>query len=318
MNPRYVVPTDPSVVHTWAERYTETHGIPPFAGGEAQAPAAPAAAPAAPAAPAGAPAAPTQAPAAPAAPEGAPQAPAAEPMPDYAKQLLERMDSLAPPAQVDPLAVELGLAPMPSQPLPGQPGFDPYAQQGQAAGQPQPGGFQQPGQAALPGQAQPAGVPGQPVDEQTQYVNQLIDDRAAAIAERMLHERVTPYFQQNEMNRRRTEGQGLVEDYPVLRDPGASSALVEQAKAWGQEVLGNPAVAAEPGFLELTYLAQKGLEAHQKEVAAAAAAGGAGGGEVPVEGAGAAAPGTAVTPATQAAQDIKAAKAGGGLSSAWI
>lgn len=330
MRTQFVVPTNAQAIDAWASDFKERYGVPPIAGGETPTatptpPAPPAAAPqpapatAATPPPAAAPAAvPPGQPAAPAAPaDPAAAAPAAEPMPGFAKTLLERMDELAPPAQVDPLAVELGFAPPPPQPLPGQPGFDP-SQAGAAAGQSQPGVPRPPQPAALPGQG-PAPMPGtpgmgaQPGQSPDEFVEQLIDGRAGQVAERLFQERVAPLFQQQAAVTRRTEGAALLEDYPELQEPGKQAALLAQAQAWGQEVLGTRDVAREPGFLEVVHLAMKGLEGAKGQQPAAP-----GGGEVPIEGGGAASPTPVATQPEQIAQAIVDAKSGGGLDPLWL
>lgn len=333
MTTRSVVPSEPGAIRAWAADFKVKHGFAPIAGGEtpggavatppAPTPAAPAATPA-PAAPEQTPA-PGQ-PAAPAgdgsqtqqpgAPEGQ-QAPQADATPEWAQKLLDGMDQLAPPAQVDPLAVELGIVPEPPPPLPGQPGYDP-SQAGPAAGQGPQGVPQQQSPAALPGQQVP-GVPGQPqqpgVDPQTALVEQYIDQRAEEVATRMLQERVAPFFQQQEVTRRRTESQALLDDYPELKDPAKGQALVAQARAWAQETLGDARFAGEPGYLEVVHLAMKGLEAQGQAPGQAPAPGS---GEVPIEGGSGAQPPAATTESTELAQRIVDAKPGGGLSNLWV
>ncbi len=311
-----------------------------FAGGEHPGGAATATppAPAAPEAPAAQPAQQPAGgqPAAPADPGAAQQpaegqAPAAE-MPQYAQDLFSRMDQLLPPAQVDPLAVELGLVPAPAQPLPGQQGYDPSQQFGQPAGPGQPGALPQQPQA-LPGQPQTPD-PGQgAVDPQTEIVERYIEQRANEAAEKLIGEKVTPLFQQQEAARRRAESQSLLDDYGELKDPAKSQALVAQARAWAGETLGDPRFAAEPGYLETVHLAMKGLELGQlvqegkitlpegvsAPLAAAAAPGvQPGSGEVPIEGPGGAQPGSPTPESTQRAQAIVDAGPAGGLNSLWV
>lgn len=338
MRTRSVVPNEPGAIRAWAADFKAKHGFAPIAGGEtpgaavatppAPAPASPAPTPApAPAAPAQTPApVPTPAPGQPATPApgaapqpGAPegqQAPQADATPEWAQKLLDGMDQLAPPAQVDPLAVELGLVPPPPQPLPGQPGYDP-SQAGPAAGRVPQGAPQQQPPAALPGQQVPP-VPGQPqpgVDPETALVEQYIDQRAEEVATRMLQERVAPLFQQQEVTRRRTESQALLDDYPELKDPAKGQALVAQARAWAQETLGDPRFAGEPGYLEVVHLAMKGLEAQGQAPGQTPAPGS---GEVPIEGGSGAQPPAATTESTELAQRIVDAKPGGGLSNLWV
>lgn len=300
MTTKFAVPTDPAKIHTWSENFKVLYGMPPIAGGETPTETPPTPAPPTQPAPD-----PTPAPDEGTPPPEVAAQPAADSTPEWAQKLLDGMDQLAPPAQVDPLAVELGLAPEPPQPLPGQPGFDP-SQAGPPAGQPEPGTLP-PGQAAVPdSQSQPA-------DPQTELVSQYIDKRAEQVAERMLQERVAPYFQHQEQNRRRDEGQAFVDDYPELKDPDKWNALRTQARAWGQQTIGNPAVADEPGFLEVVHLAMKGLEAAQN----GQQPGAAGSGEVPIEGGGGAQPGPTQTNSDELAQRIVDAKPGGNLDPIW-
>lgn len=327
MKSKAVVPRDPSVVQGWAERLGAEHGFPIFAGGETVVtdPAAPAPAvapqatpaPAVPAVPAVVPdpAAQQPPPSAPGAPPAA--APPAEPTPDWAQKLIDGIDQLAPPAPVDPLAVELGFVPAPPQPFPGQPGYDP-SQQGPAAGQVPQGALQQQVPAALPGQPQqPAGVPGQPQpDDPTAAVNALIDERARQQAQELIQQSVVPFFQGQELNRRRSEAQALLNDYPELKDPAKGNALFNQARTWAQETLGDPRFAQEPGYLETVHLAMKGLGAAPAG-AVPPAPGTPGSGEVPIEGAGGAQPIAPTSESTQLAQAIVDARPGGGLNDLW-
>lgn len=310
MKTRFVVPTDPAAVQGWAADFVQRYGLPPIAGGETstvtpETPAAPAAAPEA--TPAATPAAGEPA-ATPAAGEGA--SPAAEAPPAWAQSLIDGMETLMPPAPVDPLAVELGLVPAPAQPLPGQPGHDP-SQTGSAAGQPQTGALPTPDPASPASGAAPQQVPGE------EAVNQLIDSRAREVAATLLKEQVVPYFRQQEGTRRRTETQSLLDDYPELKDPAKGNALVAQAKAWAQETLGDASKASEPGFLEITHLAMRQMAANEAAKAGAGAPG-ASGGEVPLEGAGASGAQPAAQTQEQRAQAIVDAKPGGGLSSIWV
>lgn len=322
MTNRRVVPNEASAVQTFASDFMERYGLPPFAGGENPGGGAPAATPPAPAAPAAEPAAPAAAAPAAVAPGGEPAAPgaaapaAAQDPPDWGQRLLDGMERLAPPAQVDPLAVELGLVPPPAQSPAAPQGYDP-AQMGPAAGLPQ-GALQQP-QAVQPGQVpvvpgqQPQ--PGSPQAEM-EAVNRLIEDKAQQVSERMIQERVMPRFQENRVADKRREMQALIDDYPELRDQAKQEALIARARTWATETLGNPAAAGEPGYLETTHLAMKGLEA--AEAAKAAAAGNPVPGEVPIEGGGPGGAGAVPQTSEQRAQAIVEAKPGGGLSDVWI
>jgi len=157
------------------------------------------------------------------------------------------------------------------------------------------------------------------VDPQTAAVDQYIDQRAKEVASRMLQENVAPYFQQQQQANRRRETQGLLDDYPELKDPAKGQALVAQARAWAQETLGDPSYAGDPGYLETVHLAMKGLEATraQQPGQPGQQPGAAGGGEVPIEGGSGAQP-AAAPQSTELAQRIVDAKPGGGLSSLWV
>lgn len=304
----FAVPADPAAAREWANDFEARHGMSPIAGGETPTPVETPPAPA-----------PAPEPAPTPAPDPAPQpgqepAATAEPAPAWAGELLERMDSLAPPAPADPLLYDLGLAPEPA-PLPGQPGPSPYQQQpGPAEGQPQAPQFQQP-PAALPGQQQTAQP--QPGDPQTELVQRFIDERATQVAEQMIADRVTPLLQQQEVNRRRGEAQSLVDDYPELKDPARAQAVIARTRAWAQETLGDARFASEPGYIETVLLAMKGEEVLGKNVQPQAAAQ-PGNGEVPIEGPGGGNPAPAVPQSTQLAQEIVDAKPGGGLNSLWV
>lgn len=327
MSKRFVVPKDPAVIHGWARDFAAQYGLPPIAGGETPG-AAPAATPPAPQPQAAAPPAQTPPPSQPAAPaqpggeqpqQGAEGAQVPDAAPDWAKPLLERIDAFAPqaPAVVDPLAVELGLAPAPPQPLPGQPGFDP-SQAGQAAGQPQPGmlppqlGGPPAVQPQLPGQPQ---APGQPQGDPTEeLVNRLIDERARGVVDSVMQQSVVPYLQAQEIAQERREIVELREDWPELKDPNRASEVVAQARAWAAETLGNPAYAAKPGYLETVFLAMKQLESAKGGQPAAPANGS---GETPIEGGGGVNPAPAQTDSAQLAEQIVSAGGGGGLDPMW-
>jgi hypothetical protein len=191
----------------------------------------------------------------------------------------------------------------------------------------------------LPGQPQ-AGLPGQPhdptgqgaVDPQTEIVERYIDQRANEVAERLIGERVTPLFQQQEAARRRAESQSLLDDYGELKDPAKSQALVAQARAWAGETLGDPRFAGEPGYLETVHLAMKGLEFGKlvqegkitlpegvaAPLAAAAGTPSGSGSEVPIEGGGGAQPASPTPESTQRAQAIVDAGPAGGLNDMWV
>ena len=132
----------------------------------------------------------------------------------------------------------------------------------------------------------------------------------------MLHERVTPFFQQQEATRRRTESAALLDDYPELKEPAKGQALVAQARAWARETLGNEAFASEPGFLEVVHLAMKGLGTAQQPGVTPPQPGG--NGEVPIEGGGGGQPQSPTPQSTELAQAIVDAKPGGGLNSLWV
>lgn len=309
---RLPVPSNPSALSAWANDFEARFGIPPIAGGETTtvAPPSPAAAPATPTAqPAGTPAAPA-APAEPAAPATPPAAaapagePAAPDRPPWADDLFSRMDQLAPPQQVDPLAVDLGLVDAPLPPF----GQDP-SQAAPMAPQAQPGfppsGQAQPGPAdGLPGQP----LPGQPGENE--LIQRYIDERAATAAQRIIEERVNPILQGQAADRRRSEGAALTKDYPELKDPARANAVVQGARQWSQAIFGTPDAAGEPGFVEMYLLASKAMES--AEGAAPAVPGQP---EVPIETPGAASPGAPTTPENELVQRIKSAGPGGNLPS---
>lgn len=339
-SPINTVPTNPAALSTWATDFEARHGVPPMAGGETfgagvaavATPPAPAPAPAPAAAPAAAQPAPAATPApTPGAPDPAAAQPGAAPVapggegaaaaptpPDWAQTLIERMDEIAPPV-IDPLAAELFGQPTPAapqQPAPG--GFSPeQLAAAQAAGlglpptpQAMPAVPPLAGQPAVPPQGVPQGAPG---DERA-FVDQLIDQRAEQVAQRMIRERVDPYIAGQEVQRRRAEAVALTQDYPEFRDPAYQSSISQRARGWAQQILGSPEAAGEPGFLELCHLAAKQLEAMQQERPAVPAPGG----EVPIETPGGGNPGSAVPQPDQMAANIVAASPGRGLSKIWV
>lgn len=328
MNPTHTaVPTDPSAIPAWAENFEARYGVPPLGGGESQpggpavaTPPAPEPAQAATPAPQAQPGSPSgeQPAQGTSAPDGQ-QAPAEGQPPQWAQTLLERMDEMAPAAPVDPLAAELFGYEQPQQ---GQvpPGYDPNQLAGQVPGQAMPGQAPQPGlpgqPAVLPGGV--PGVPGQPdlggLEDPGGVVRNFIDERAREVAQTMLRERVEPYLQQQDQQRRRNEAIALTEDYAELRDTAYANALVTRAKQWAQQILGSSEAAGEPGFLELVHLASKQLEVAQSGQGQQP---GAGGSEVPIEQPGGANPGAAQTDAQQLADRIVAASPSQGLSSLW-
>lgn len=343
MKDTFAVPHDPAAISGWAESFKERFGVVPIAGGETpggaaavapqqQAPAAPAPPPAQPAAPAQ-PDAAQQQPQAPQPPAGQqPQGqqvdPAAggqpvEPTPDWAQKLIEGMDRLAPPAQMDPLAVELGLVPAPAQPFPGQQPVPP-AQPGQAAGQPFVGGVpqQQAGQPAGPVAPQPgmpaAGqVPGQ--DPTEDLVNRLIDDRARGVVDGVLQQQLLPYLQQQEQQRQYQEMQALREDYPQMQDPQFASGVVALARQWARETLGDERFASNPGYLETVLRAKMYGDGQPQQQPQAQQQGQQGAApQVPIEGGGGANPTPAMSDSTKIAQEIVDAKRGGGLNELWV
>lgn len=330
MNPRTAVPTNPAALSTWVTDFEALHGVPPIAGGEtlagappaavtppAPAPAPPSAQPAAPAPTPGVvdPAAAAQPGAAPAAPgsEGAAAAAAAPTPPDWAQTLIERMDEIAPPV-IDPLAAELFGQPSPAAAPQAPPqGYTPdQLAAAQAAGLPLPQAPQ-----ATPGVPPQAGQPVVPpqgtAGDERAFVDQLIDQRAGQVAQRMIQERVDPYIAGQETQRRRAEAVALTQDYPEFRDPAYQSSISQRARGWAQQILGSPEAAGEPGFLELCHLAAKQLDAMQQEKPAVPGPGG----EVPIEIPGGGNPGSAVPQPDQMAAGIVAASPGRGLNSLW-
>jgi hypothetical protein len=139
------------------------------------------------------------------------------------------------------------------------------------------------------------------------------------VVDQVLQQSLMPYLQQQEVTRRRSEGQALLDDYPELKDPSRASEVVSQAKAWAKETLGDERYAAEPGYLETVLLAMKGMEATRQQVPQAGAQGQQqpGSGGVPLEGGGGVNPAPATDQSTQLAEAIVAAKPGGGLNDLW-
>lgn len=293
------VPTDVADVTTFTENFRARYGVSPIAGGETLEGAPPAAA---------APPAPEPA-AAPVAPPGEPAAAAPEPVIPVseatAQQLLSRFDEFGaqPP---DPIAVDLGLV-QPPPAMPGQP-------QGQPGAYP-PGQFGQPPAPAQPNPQPGAQLPGVDPNEKA-AIDAYVEARSEAVVERILAERVDPRFAQQDVDRRRAETEALVEGNPELRDPQVAEALMARARNWATQ-LGNPEMAREPGFLELTYRAAKQMEAAQAAGAQAPAAPVPGQGEVPIEQPGPAAPAGAIDN-QDPGQRIVAAGKGSGLSSFWV
>lgn len=285
-----------NVTHRFqTDTFEGEHGLPPFAGCEtAPAAAAPPAEPAPPAAPA------------PAAPAGAEPAatPAGEPSTSELLSILDERLPAPPPPGPSELEIELGLAPAPQAPTSPPP---------QAAGL---------GPEAYP-QAQP-GVQQyqQPQDRATaeaEAIARMIDDRAREQAEAMISARLDPVLQQQAENQRRQEGEGLLEDYPELKEPGAGQNLLSSAQRWAGTIFStnpaasqNPAlieaIAREPGFLELVHLAGRQLASARSETPVPGA-----NGEVPIEQPGPASPGIPVSDQQNIVQGIVAAKKGGGL-----
>jgi hypothetical protein len=223
------------------------------------------------------------------------------------------MDEIAPPA-IDPLAAELFGQPTPTAPQAQPQGYTPdQLAAAQAAGLGLPQGAPQAMPGVPPQAGQPVVPPQAPGDERA-FVDQLIDQRAEQVAQRMIRERVDPYIAGQETQRRRNEAIALTQDYPEFRDPAYQSSISQRARGWAQQILGSPEAAGEPGFLELCHLAAKQLEAMQQETPAAPGPGG----EVPIEIPGGGNPGSAVPQPDQMAAGIVAASPGRGLSKLWV
>jgi hypothetical protein len=196
--------------------------------------------------------------------------------------LVSRMEEIQRqinPPLVDPLAVELGMVPAPAPypqaqvpqapeqqvapwSVPQGPGVPPATQQ-----QPLPAGFplgQQPPQPGQQPQQPQPGQPGAPSD--AELVQAMIQQEAQRAAQATYE----PILQRQEAQRRRSEGAALLEDYPDLRDPSRAQALLARSRDWAAQ-LGAPAMAGEPGFVELVYHAANSIAQAQAAAAAAQA-----------------------------------------------
>lgn len=278
--------------HTFIEDFRAEYGLTPYAGAEtlpadgggAAAPAAPESTPA----PAAAGGDPGTAPA-------EPTAPAADPYAERMDAVLGRLEGLAqqapqgPPApdpQQQAIDAQLdrlfpGLQSQPTQPQPGQPG------------QPQP-------------PQDPTGLGLSPEDLQAfdplvrQGVESVLRDQVQPAFRELLQE-VTNLRSSSENDRISRETSELLNDYPVIRDDANyRAALGQEAVAQAQALGLDPAIAREPGFIELVHLAEQTVQRGQGETPAGQQP------SVPVEGAPGAAPAPAAAPQDRAAQ-IKAA-----------
>lgn len=101
-------------------------------------------------------------------------------------------------------------------------------------------------------------------------VMQLIQTEAARAAEA----RIAPELARQAQERRETETQQLLDDYPALQDQSQAQALVTDAGQWAQDITrdiarGNPqlaqSLASEPAFLELVHLAAQQAERAEGE-----------------------------------------------------
>lgn len=276
--------------------------------------------------------------------------------PPWAQPLIERMNDLNP-AQPDPLAAELGLAPPPPDPAQQQAQAQQQATAQQQAAQAQ-------AQLGQQGQPQP-GTPQAPADPTQQMIQQWMREQARAEAQAMLDELgVKEFMQTTDVNRRRGEMQSLVSDYKLT--PQQQQKLLADGRQYAA-VIGRPDLAGEPGFLELTLLANHTIEQQrqaqqgqvvpgqvpqqvagvpqqqvaglqppqgqqpvvqapaQQQVAAAPSpysplqqGFAQQPQQVPIEVPGATQPGTQLTPEQQLVASIAGAKKGGGLNSLWV
>jgi hypothetical protein len=161
------------------------------------------------------------------------------------------------------------------------------------------GAVQQPGQEpageqGLEPEAEGGEELGEPDPTDPNYVQQLIQREAQQAARQMIE----PMMEQQEAERRETQAEQLLEDYPELRERDAAREVLTEAQEWARD-LRNPALAAEPAFIELVLLAAKTAERAEQETPAGQAPEG-----VQLEAAGGSNPGSAPTQPQETAQRI--------------
>lgn len=148
----------------------------------------------------------------------------------------------------------------------GQQGFDPNDPL--AALQAQQQGMQPQQQFDQFGNPLPPGTPGMsPELGGGNLGDEFFQQQMQAAAQQMvapLAQQTQQLAQQVEANRREQEAQGLLEDYPELKEQDAAQAVVAEAQQWAKD-LGNPNLAGEPGFVELVHLAAKTVERAKSE-----------------------------------------------------
>lgn len=297
--PRHAVPRTTEALETFVENFTEEHGFPPLAGGEAQPAEAPAAVPDA-----------TPAPEAPAAP-AAEAAPAPEAPPAWAEDFIgrveEQMNAVNGQNQADPLLADLGFA----QPDPAMPGV-PAGQPGAIPGQYDPSltGVQP------NGGAQPQAAPGAmtPQQAEAQQIADWVSAQAEVKARELIQSEVMPQFERQQETERKEELQGLAGDYPEYFGNQKSAAeAIGRARTMAQTITGSPDLAREPGFIELTVLAGEAIEGRRQRAASTPTLPAPAGG-VPIESPGPSAPAAPTNPNDDRAARIVAAGVGSGLS----
>lgn len=113
--------------------------------------------------------------------------------------------------------------------------------------------------------------------------------RALAEMQRaIVREELAPVMEAREQERRDREAVALEQKYPELADEQTAVRYVQEG-VQAAEALGNPALAREPAFLEMVYLAAKARERAGQEIPAGSTSGvsletGPGGSPAPAEG----------------------------------
>ena len=113
--------------------------------------------------------------------------------------------------------------------------------------------------------------------------------RALADMQRaIVREELAPVLEAREQERRDREATALEQRYPELADEQTAVRYVQEG-VQAAEALGNPALAREPAFLEMVYLAAKARERAGQEIPAGSAPGvtletGPGGSPAPAQG----------------------------------